>query len=32
MQLDKLTIKSQEALAEAQRITHEHSHQAVDCE
>lgn len=32
MQLDKLTIKSQEALAEAQRIAHRHSHQAVDCE
>ena len=32
MQLDKLTIKSQEALAEAQRVAHEHSHQAVDCE
>jgi len=32
MQLDKLTIKSQEALAEAQRIAHEHSHQQVDCE
>ncbi|NOS69656.1 MAG: AAA family ATPase, partial [Verrucomicrobia bacterium] len=32
MQLDKLTIKSQEALAEAQRLAHEHSHQAVDCE
>ena len=32
MQLDKLTIKSQEALAEAQRIAHKHSHQAVDCE
>ena len=32
MQLDKLTIKSQEALADAQRIAHEHSHQAVDCE
>jgi len=32
MQLDKLTIKSQEALAEAQRIAHEYSHQAVDCE
>ncbi len=32
MQLDKLTIKSQEALAESQRIAHEHSHQAVDCE
>jgi ATP-dependent Clp protease ATP-binding subunit ClpB len=32
MQLDKLTIKSQEALAEAQRLTHAHSHQAVDCE
>jgi len=32
MQLDKLTIKSQEALAEAQRVAHEYSHQAVDCE
>jgi len=32
MQLDKLTIKSQEALAESQRIAHEFSHQAVDCE
>jgi ATP-dependent Clp protease ATP-binding subunit ClpB len=32
MQLDKLTLKSQEALAEAQRLAHEHSHQAVDCE
>ncbi len=32
MQLDKLTIKSQEALAEAQRIAHGHSHQGVDCE
>src|SRR5512139_2884968 len=32
MQLDKLTIKSQEALAEAQRIAHEYTHQAVDCE
>src|SRR5688572_8347309 len=32
MQLDKLTIKSQEALEEAQRIAHEHSHQGVDCE
>jgi ATP-dependent Clp protease ATP-binding subunit ClpB len=32
MQMDKLTIKSQEALAEAQRIAHAHSHQAVDCE
>ncbi len=32
MQLDKLTIKSQEALTEAQRIAHEHSHQVVDCE
>src|SRR5438034_1140695 len=32
MQLDKLTIKSQEALAEAQRIAHGYSHQAVDCE
>src|SRR6185436_15809485 len=32
MQMDKLTIKSQEALAEAQRIAHSYSHQAVDCE
>ena len=32
MQLEKLTIKSQEALTEAQRIAHERSHQAVDCE
>src|SRR5688500_19197908 len=32
MQLDKLTIKSPEALAESQRIAHAHSHQAVDCE
>ena len=32
MQLDKLTIKSQEALAEAQRLAHGYSHQAVDCE
>ncbi len=32
MQLDKLTIKSQEALAESQRLAHEHSHQQVDCE
>src|SRR6478736_4252350 len=32
MQLDKLTLKSQEALAEAQRIAHSYSRQAVDCE
>ena len=32
MQLEKLTIKSHEALAEAQRIAHNYSHQAVDCE
>jgi ATP-dependent Clp protease ATP-binding subunit ClpB len=32
MQLDKLTIKSQEALAEAQRIAQGYSHQTVDCE
>jgi len=32
MQLDRLTIKSQEALTDSQRIAHEHSHQAVDCE
>jgi ATP-dependent Clp protease ATP-binding subunit ClpB len=32
MQLDKLTIKSQEALAESQRGAHGYSHQAVDCE
>jgi len=32
MQLDKLTIKSQEALSEAQRLAHSHSHQEVDGE
>ena len=32
MQLDKLTLKSQEALTEAQGIAHERSHQVVDCE
>src|SRR5688572_7441516 len=32
MQLDRLTIKSQEALGESQRIAHGYSHQAVDCE
>jgi ATP-dependent Clp protease ATP-binding subunit ClpB len=32
MQLDKLTIKSQEALAESQRMAQGYSHQAVDCE
>jgi len=32
MQLEKLTLKSQEALQEAQRIAHSHSHQEVDCE
>jgi ATP-dependent Clp protease ATP-binding subunit ClpB len=32
MQLEKLTIKSQEALQEAQRIAHSHSHQEVDGE
>ena len=32
MQLDKLTLKSQEALQEAQRIAHSHGHQEVDCE
>ena len=32
MQLDKLTLKSQEALQEAQRIAHGYSHQEVDCE
>ncbi len=32
MQPDKLTIKSQEALAESQRIAHGYSHQQVDCE
>jgi len=30
--MEKLTVKSQEALADAQRITHEYSHQAVDGE
>ena len=32
MQLDKLTIKSQEALTESQRLAHALSHQQVDCE
>src|SRR6266849_6726387 len=32
MQLDRLTIKSQEALQEAQRIAHSYSHQEVDGE
>jgi ATP-dependent Clp protease ATP-binding subunit ClpB len=32
MQLDKLTIKSQEALQAAQRIAHEYSHQEMDGE
>jgi ATP-dependent Clp protease ATP-binding subunit ClpB len=32
MQLDKLTLKSQEALQEAQRIAQQHSHQEVDGE
>ena len=32
MQLDKLTLKSQEALQEAQRIAHSYGHQEVDCE
>jgi ATP-dependent Clp protease ATP-binding subunit ClpB len=32
MQLDKLTLKSQEALQEAQRVAHELSHQEVDGE
>jgi ATP-dependent Clp protease ATP-binding subunit ClpB len=32
MQMDKLTVKSQDALADAQRIAHGHAHQAVDCE
>ncbi|PWU18693.1 MAG: ATP-dependent chaperone ClpB [Verrucomicrobia bacterium] len=32
MQLDRLTIKSQEALQEAQRIAHNYSHQEVDGE
>ena len=32
MKLDKLTIKSQEALTESQRLAHELSHQQVDCE
>ena len=32
MQLDRLTIKSQEALQEAQRIAQGHSHQEVDGE
>src|SRR3982751_730950 len=32
MQMDKLTIKSQEALQEAQRVAHGFSHQEVDGE
>jgi ATP-dependent Clp protease ATP-binding subunit ClpB len=32
MQMERLTIKSQEALQEAQRIAHGFSHQEVDCE
>jgi ATP-dependent Clp protease ATP-binding subunit ClpB len=32
MQLEKLTLKSQEALQEAQRIAHSYGHQEVDCE
>jgi ATP-dependent Clp protease ATP-binding subunit ClpB len=32
MQLDKLTLKSQEALQDAQRIAREHSHQEMDGE
>ena len=32
MQLDKLTLKSQEAMQEAQRIAREHSHQEMDGE
>jgi ATP-dependent Clp protease ATP-binding subunit ClpA len=32
MQPEKLTLKSQEALQEAQRLAREHSHQEIDCE
>jgi ATP-dependent Clp protease ATP-binding subunit ClpB len=32
MQLDRLTTKSQEALQEAQRLAHQHSHQEIDGE
>jgi ATP-dependent Clp protease ATP-binding subunit ClpA len=32
MQLDKLTMKSQEALQDAQRLAREHSHQEIDGE
>jgi ATP-dependent Clp protease ATP-binding subunit ClpB len=32
MQLDKLTLKSQEALTDAQRLAREHSHQEMDGE
>src|ERR1039458_2714523 len=32
MQLDRFTIKSQEAVQEAQRIAREHAHQEVDGE
>ena len=32
MQLDKLTLKSQEALQDAQRLAREHAHQEMDGE
>ena len=32
MRLDKLTVKSQEALQAAQELAHQHSHQEVDGE
>jgi ATP-dependent Clp protease ATP-binding subunit ClpB len=32
MQLDKLTLKSQEAVQDAQRLAREHSHQEMDGE
>ena len=32
MQMDRLTIKAQEALQAAQNLAREHSHQELDCE
>src|SRR5262245_52781974 len=32
MQMDRLTIKAQEALQSAQTLAREHSHQELDCE
>lgn len=32
MRFDKLTIKAQEALQEAQRLSEQYRHPAIDCE